>query len=292
MRSWEGIEEVVAIADTGSFVGAAHKLTLSASHISRAVERIEARVGTKLFERTTRSVRLTDAGHAIVERCRRLVEDRDETLRAVRTQDEMDGKLRITCSVALGERFVEPLVREFMQDYPRIAVWIELTNRVVDVVGESFDVAIRTGHPSDDRLAARQIASRSIIVLASPDYLARKGVPRHPDDIAAHDCLIGTSPTWHFVDDGNRLTVVPTGLWRCNNGDSVVQAALSGLGLCQLPEYFASSHLAAGQLTSVLDRYRDDPEPIWAVYPSRRIQIPRVRRFVAMLEDRLGTLTR
>lgn len=287
LDAWEGIEEVVAIADTGSFIGAARKLGLSPSHISRSVGRIETMIGAKLFERTTRSVRLTDAGRSIIERCRRLVEDRNETFRAIRIQDEMEGQLRITCSVTLGERFIEPLVRQFMQAHPRIAVWMELTNRVVDIVGESFDVAIRTGHPSDSRLAARQIASRSIAVVASPAYLARHGLPDHPNDLRDHECLLGTSPTWHFVDHGQRLTVVPTGSWRCNSGTSVVEAALAGLGLCQLPQYYLSKCLADGTLLPVLEGFSDEPEPIWAVYPTRRIEVTRVRKLIEMLIDKL-----
>lgn len=290
MDAWEGIEEAVAIADTGSFIGAARKLGLSPSHVSRAVGRIEAHIGTKLFERTTRSVRLTDAGRSIIERCRRLVEDRNETLRAMRGQDDMEGQLRITCSVTLGERFIEPLVRDFMQHHPRIAAWMELTNRVVDIVGESFDIAIRTGHPSDNRLAARQIASRSIAVVASPTYFERKGIPSHPNDLYDHDCLIGTSPTWHFVDHGHRMAVVPAGRWRCNNGASVVEAAVAGMGLCQLPAYYLSAPLAQDALAPVLETFKDDPEPIWAVYPSHRIQIARVRQFIEFLENRLHVL--
>lgn len=292
MDAWKGIEEAVAIADTGSFIGAARKLGLSPSHISRAVERIEAHVGTKLFERTTRSVRLTDAGRSIIERCRRLIEDRNETLRAMRVQDDMEGQLRITCSITLGERFIEPLVRDFMQDHPRITAWMELTNRVVDVVGESFDVAIRTGHPSDNRLAARQIASRSIAVVASPAYFERKGIPSHPNDLRDHECLIGTSPTWNFVDHGHRMAVVPAGRWRCNNGASIVEAAIAGIGICQLPAYYLSTPLAQGTLLPVLEKFRDDPQPIWAVYPSRRIQIARVRRLIELLESRLHDLIR
>lgn len=287
--AWEGIDEIVAIADAGSFVGAARRLAVSPSHISRAVNRMEARIGARLFERTTRSVRLTDTGRTIVERCRRLIEDRDEALRSVLGQHEMEGQLRITSSVALGERFIEPLLREFQEEHGRIAVWIELTNRVVDVIGESFDLAIRTGHPSDDRLAARQIAARSATLAASPEFLARHGVPRHPEELARFECLVGTSPTWHFLDQGRRMTIVPAGRWRCNHGNAVARAAIAGRGICQLPDYYIRHHIAQGRLASILDDYRDEPEPIWAVVPSSRSRIPRVRRLVDFMAANLSS---
>lgn len=282
-NEWDGIDEIVAIADAGSFVGAALKLGVSPSHVSRVVARIETRVGARLFERTTRSVRMTDAGRSIVDRCRRLIEDRDETLQSILIQDEMEGQLRVTCSVALGEQFLEPLLRAFQQQHPKVAVWLELTNRVVDVIGEAFDVAIRTGHPSDDRLAARQIASRSATVAASPSFLERHGMPQHPNDLARYACLIGTSPTWHFLDRGRRMTFVPTGSWRCNHGNSVVQAAIAGRGFCQLPDYYVRKHITAGDLQSVLDDFRDEPEPIWAVVPNSRARVPRVQRLAEFL---------
>ncbi len=290
-RPWEGIEEFVAIADVGSFVGAARKLAVTPSHISRAINRLEQRLGTRLFERTTRSVRLTDTGRALVERCRRLIEERDETLRSALFRDEMEGQLRITCSIALGERFIEPMLRRFQTDYPKVTVWIEFTNRLVDVIGESFDVAIRTGQPGDARLSARQIAARSLTVAASPDYAERKGLPQHPDDLVNFDCLIGTIPTWHFNDGGQRMTIVPEGRWRCNHGNSVVRAAIAGMGLCQLPDYYLREHITKGQLQPVLDSYRDEPEPIWAVFPSNRSRIPRVRHVIDFLANRFAALT-
>lgn len=287
-RRWEGIEEFVAIADVGSFAGAATKLALTPSHVSRAINRLELRLGARLFERTTRSVRLTDTGRNLVERCRRLIDERDETFRSALGKDEMEGQLRITCSIALGERFIEPMLRTFQDDFPKVTLWLELTNRLVDVIGESYDIAIRTGHPGDARLTARQISARSLTVAASPAYLERIGLPRHPDELANFDCLIGTNPTWQFIDQAQRMTIVPQGRWRCNNGNSVVAAAVAGLGLCQLPDYYVRPNIVEGKLVPVLEAFRDAPEPIWAVFPSSRYRITRVRRAIAYLESRLS----
>lgn len=287
---WTGIDELVAIAETGSFIGAARRLALSPSHVSRAIARMEERVGARLFERTTRQVRLTAAGNAIVERCRHLIDERDDTLRFLRSREEMEGVIRLTCSTALGERFVTPVLLDFLAAYPRISVKMELTNRVVDLVSESFDVAIRTGHPADDRLAARQVAAREIVAAASPAYVERHGVPQHPEDLSAHACLIGTSASWHFRERAKKIVIVPTGRWNCNNGDTVVQAALAGLGICQLPRYYVSAHLQSGALVEVLDDFREEPEPVWAVYPARRVLLPKVRSLLDALEQGLPDL--
>ncbi len=288
MSKWDGFEEIVAIADSGSFVAAARRLGASTSHVSRAVARLEAKVGARLFDRTTRTVTLTPVGRAFVEQGRRLVEERDEALQYLTRQGEMQGEIRITCSIAMGERFVAPVVTEFLERHPGITATVELTNRVVDLIAEGFDIGIRTGHPADNRLAARQIASRSSDLCAAPAYVARKGAPARWQDLEAHDCLIGTNATWHFVENGRRLTFVPTGRLHCNSGAAVVEAAVAGMGVCQLPAFYVRDHIAAGRLVTLLDRYRDAPEPVWAVYPQRRQLVPKVKGMIDLLEDRLG----
>ncbi|ARR55684.1 LysR family transcriptional regulator [Rhizorhabdus wittichii DC-6] len=287
MAGWDGLEEIVAIADTGSFVGAARRLRVSASQISRAVQRLEHRLRAELFIRTTRSVQLTEAGRTLVEQCRRIIDERDEALQLARGQGEMQGEVRLTCSTALGERFVAPIVRRFIETHPRISVRLELTNRLVDLVSEGFDVAIRTGHPTDHRLAARQIASRPAEVCAAPAYLARAGHPRTLADLDRHECLIGTSVNWHFLEDGQRRSFVPSGRWRCNSGNAVVDAALAGMGICQLPSFYVRDQIAAGRLVALLEEYRDRPEPVWAVYPQRRALLPKIQQVIAALEAEL-----
>ena len=287
MSDWDGLEEIVAIADTGSFVGAARRLGISASQISRIVQRLEQRLKTELFVRTTRTVRTTDMGRILVDQSRRIIEERDEALQMARGRSEMQGELRLTCSTALGERFVSPIVGRFMREHPRISVSLELTNRVIDLVSEGFDVGIRTGHPVDQRLDARQIAGRALIVCASPAYVEEAGQPQTPSELDHYECLIGTSGLWHFLEGGQRRTIAPTGRLRCNSGTAVVGAVLSGMGICQLPEFYVRDHIAAGRLMPLLDRFRDAPEPIWAVYPHRRYLLPKVQRMVAALEAEL-----
>lgn len=290
MSRWDGIEEFAAVAATGSFAGAAQRLGLSTSHVSRAVARLEARIDARLFFRTTRKVTLTDSGRSLFEQCRRLIDQLDEAIASA--SSEPQGELRLTCSTALGERFVAPIVRRFASDYPRTSVTLELTNRIVDLVSEGFDLAIRTGHLADSRLVATRIASRRLHLCASPAYLDVAGRPQSVDALAEHECLVGTSTTWHFKAEGAERTFRPKGRWRCNSGTAVVDAALAGMGLCQLPEFYVAPHVAAGALETVLEHCRADDEPIWAVYPQRRHLLPHVRTLVERLRTELSAAMR
>ncbi len=290
MMSWEGLEEAVAIADAGTFVGAARSLRISTSQISKVVARLEARLQTSLFHRTTRAVRLTDTGRAFVDQARRIIEERDVLLSLVNGATEPQGDLRITCSTALGERFVAALVRQFALDHPRLSISLDLTNRLVDIVGEGYDLAIRTGRLNDDRLTGRLVADRRLETCAGPAYLADAGTPQEISDLENHACLIGTSSQWHFLEDGRPRHVTPLGRWRCNSGLVIAQAAQAGMGICQLPLFYVQPYLETGQLVPVLTAFRSAPEPIWAVYPRKRHLLPKIRNMVDLLEARLQPL--
>lgn len=287
INDWDGLEEAVAVADAGSFKGAARLLNVSTSHISKVIARLEARLELQLFNRTTRRVTLTDMGHSFTELSRRIIRERDELLASVNGSGEPQGELKITCSISLGERFLEPIVREFLSRHPRISVTLDLNNRLVDLVGEGYDLAIRTSRISDPRLTGRQVASRRIATVASPAYLAERGEPFTVDALTGHDCLIGTSSTWHFLENGEVRHFVPEGRWRCNSGKSVAKAAAAGLGICQLPLFYLRMHLAAGRLQPVLMNACPDPEPIWLVYPKRRHLLSNVFSLADLIEARL-----
>lgn len=292
VSAWDGLEEIVAIADAGSFVAAADLLGVSPSHISRAVVRIESRIQAQLFIRTTRSVSLTDTGRMLVEQSRRIIAERDEALAMVNGAGEPQGELRITCSTTLGERFVAPIVRKFVDRHPKLVTQLELTNRLVDLVGEGYDLGIRTGKPTDARLKAKQIATRSVVVCGSPAYLAKAGIPTVIDDLNRHECLVGTSATWHFERGGRPVIFNPRWRWRCNSGAAVVEAAIADMGLCQVPSFYARRFIETGLLRVVLGAFTGVDEPIWAVYPLRRHLQPKVHNLVALLEDELGEAIR
>ncbi|MDT0507212.1 LysR family transcriptional regulator [Novosphingobium sp. MMS21-SN21R] len=284
---WDGFDEVVAVADTGTFVGAAKRLGTSTSHVSRAVARLEHSLGAQFFHRTTRAVSLTDTGRTLVDQFRRLIAERDEAIAMLDLQGEPQGQLRITCPTALGERFIARIVRGYVQAYPKLSVDLDLTNRVVELVSEGFDLAIRTGTLPDSRLIRTQVATRGIVTCASPAYLDQRGVPLVVDDLERHECLLATSDVWRFRVDGEPRSLRPRGRWRCNSGAAVFEAALAGMGLCQLPAFYVNRAIAEGQLTEVLHTFRPDDDPIWAVYPQRRHLLPKVQLLIDKLRREL-----
>lgn len=287
MRDWIGIEEVVAIADAGSFAGAARSLGTSTSHISRAVAELEQRLQGELFHRTTRKVELTDLGRPLVEHFRRLIQDRDEALAWATGDGDPHGELRISCSITLGERFVAPIVRRFAQRFPAVSVTMDLSNRMVDIVAEGYDLAIRTGQLGDPRLTGMRLASRKLILCASSDYIDRQGEPQSVAELAEFDCVVGSAQTWHFRDQGSDFTYRPTGRWRCNSGVAVLDAVLAGMGISQLPEFYLKSHIGK-ELVELLPQYRVADEPIWGAYSRRRHLTPKLRHMLAQLTDELG----
>lgn len=288
MSRWDGIEEFVAVAQHESFKHAAEALGQSTSHISRAVMRLEERLEAPLFFRTTRKVTLTDTGRNLFGHCAQLVQDRDEAFALLGGESEPQGELRITCAVALGERFVTPIIRSFMQDYPKLSVFVDLSNRQKDLVAEGYDLAIRTGEMQDSRLIRTLLGHRRWRVCASRDYVSSHGLPEVIDDLSAHECVIGSSPDWNFEEGGEPRVFRPAGRLRCNSGTSVLDAVLAGVGLCQLPDFYVRDGIERGRLIPALDDYQPPAEPIWAVYPHRRHLQPKVYMLVELLKGELN----
>lgn len=277
MSDWDGIEEFVAVAKGGSFTRGAEMLGTSLTHVSRAVMALEQRLQVQLLHRTTRVVKLTDTGRTFLEHCLRLIEDRDDALAIITDRSEPQGQLRITCSMAMGEQVLAPIMRGFALQHPKISMVIDLTNRLVDLVGEGYDLAIRTGDLRDSRLISTRIASRAFITCAAPAYLDRNGTPQTVEDLAAHECLIGTSTSWHFKNGDEAIQMRPSGRFRCNSGHAVLEACLAGMGICQLPEFYVHRHVRSGALCPLLPGWQADEEPIWAVYPQRRHLSSKIR---------------
>lgn len=249
---------------------------------------LEHRLQIQLFNRTTRSVRLTNAGRMLLERFERIVQDRDEAFELVGDQAALQGELRVTCSTAMGERFVAPLIRQFAAPFPKLTITINLSNSIIDLASEGYDLAVRTGSVTDPRLVATQVASRRLRTCAASGYLARAGVPSTPDDLSGHECLIGSSSTWHYRDGDREIVLRPKSRFRCNSGAAVLEASLAGFGICQLPDFYIAPHLRTGALKPVLEPYQPADEPVWAVYPRRRYLSPKISRIVDHLSEQLG----
>ena len=288
MSSWDGFDEFVAVATTGSFTKGAQLIGKSATHVSRSIMALEKRVQAQLFHRTTRTVRLTDTGRIFLERCERVVQERDEVVAMIGEQGEPQGHLKVTCSTSMGERFVAPIIRRFAMQHPKLHVTIDLTNRLVDLVSEGYDLAIRTGNTTDPRLISTKVASRTLHTCAAPDYLARRGEPACIEQLEGHECILGTSSLWHFVAGEQEVLHRPEGRFRCNSGQAVIDACVSGLGVCQLPDFYILPYLQHGMVKLILEDFRPADEPIWAVYPERRHLLPKIQAAVDCLQHELA----
>ena len=288
MQHWDRIEAFIAVVRTGRFSSAALALKVSVSHVSRLVAGLEQQLGTQLLYRTTRTLLLTDAGRIYFERCQPLISELEEATHAVQSLAESPhGLLRVTAATNYGERFIAPLVNDFMTLHPQLEVDFHLTNRRINLLEEGVDLAIRLGTLEDSSLMARRIASRQEYVVASPDYLAREGAPQTLDALRHHHCLAGSRRSWVFQEDGRRREVRIDGRWRANSGLALLDAARKGLGLAQLPDYYVMDDLHRGTLVSVLKGYRHPDTGVWAVYPGHQHTSPKIRHFIDFLVDTL-----
>lgn len=288
MMPWDGVVEFVAVAQTESFTQAASRLGISTAQVSRQVSQLENRLAIKLFYRTTRKVSLTEEGAIYFRHCRQVLDGLEEAERAISSlQHSPQGLIRMTAPVTYGERFVMPIVVDFMAQYPQVEVICELTNKQLDLVDGSYDLAIRLGRLADSSLIAKRLSSRRQYVCASPAYLKQYGVPENLTDLNQHDCLIGTNSHWHFDEQGKEKVIKVQGRLQCSSGMTLLDAAIRGMGVVQLPGYYVNEAIAQGQLTVLLAQYQQAKEGIWALYPQNRHLSAKVRLLVDMLAEKL-----
>ena len=288
MLPWDGVVEFVAVAQTESFTQAASRLGISTAQVSRQVSQLENRLAIKLFYRTTRKVSLTEEGAIYFRHCRQVLDGLEEAERAISSlQHSPQGLIRMTAPVTYGERFVMPIVVDFMAQYPQVEVICELTNKQLDLVDGSYDLAIRLGRLADSSLIAKRLSSRRQYVCASPAYLKQYGVPENLTDLNQHDCLIGTNSHWHFDEQGKEKVIKVQGRLQCSSGMTLLDAAIRGMGVVQLPGYYVNEAIAQGQLTVLLAQYQQAKEGIWALYPQNRHLSAKVRLLVNMLAEKL-----
>lgn len=284
MVDWEGVNEFVAVAETTSFTAAAQRLGTSVAQVSRRIGQLENRLNVQLFQRTTRKVTITEEGRVYYNHCRQVLDGLREAERAVTSlQRQPSGKLRITAPVSYGEIYVAPLVNDFLLQNPKLDVDMRLTNQRLDLIDEGLDLAIRLGVLEDARLVAKKLGSRELRLCASPKYLAKYGEPHTPAELSAHSCLLGTLDYWRFKVDGETRTIKVKGRLHCSSGPALRDAALKGLGLVQLPDYYVRNDLNSGKLINVLDTFRPPEEGIWALYSPNRHPSPKVSLLIDFL---------
>jgi DNA-binding transcriptional LysR family regulator len=289
MTIWDGINEFVCVVETDSFTAAAKRLDVSVAHISRQVNQLEDRLGAKLLYRTTRKLRLTEVGEVYYQHARKIRDDMQAAERAVMEMEgKPTGKLRITAPVYYGEYFLAPLLNDFLLEYPQLDLELKLTNETVDLVKEGYDLAIRLGTLDSSSLMCRKLARRTQYVCASPAYLATHGTPQTLADLANHRCLGGSLDHWRFLENGKLRNWRVGSAWSCNSGLALRDAALKGLGIVQLPDYYVQDALAQGSLVSLLETHRLPDDGVWVVYPQNRHLSPKVRLLVDFLVTHLG----
>lgn len=285
---WEGISEFVNVAENESFTLAAKKMVISTAQVSRQISALEKRLNIKLFYRTTRKVSLTEEGRVFYQHCRSVLDGLDAAERAVTNlQSKPQGKIKLTAPVTYGEKQILPLLNDFMVKYPDVEVTVNLSNLKVDLVEEGYDLAIRLGKLTDSSMMARKLAQRTNFVCASPAYLNKYGTAHSIAELNKHSCLLGTLDYWHFKEAGKERNVRVTGKLRYNSGYGLTDAALKGLGIVQLPDYYVEQHIKNGKLVTLLDNYRANDEGIWAIYPHNRHLSPKIRLLVDYFAQQL-----
>lgn len=281
----------VAVADAGGFAVAGRRLGCSAAAVTRAIAALEARLGVLLFQRSTRLVRLTEAGERFLADCRPILTDLHEAEQAASgAQAEAQGLLSITAPQMFGIVHVAPIVQQFVQAQPRVQVRTLFVNRLVHLLDEGMDVAIRIAHLPDSGLTALQVGALRRLVVASPAYLAQHGEPRHPRDLASHRAIgfsfDARAPTpWKFRDG---LQGQPQFAWISNSNEVDIAAAEAGVGLTRCLAYQAAASLRAGRLRIVLAEHELPPVPVHVVYPAGRRAPAKVRAFVDMAHGHLA----
>lgn len=295
MDRFLAIQAFAKVVELGSFVGAAERLGLSTSAVSRQVADLEAHLDARLLNRTTRKVSLTESGQAFYERSVQLLADLDEAESSVRAATLVPkGSLKLTCGVTFGERYLSAALAEFAGRHPQLLFDLDLSDRAVDLVEEGFDLAVRIGTIGQQGVVSRRIGWTRVVCCASPAYLARTdAAPVQPEDLDRHECLTYTNVpvpnAWPFESrDGGTHTVRVTPRHRANSGRMLVELAVLGLGVVIEPDFIVAPEVRAGRLVQLLPGFELPRVPISAVYPSRRHLSAKVRTFVDFLAERFS----
>lgn len=288
------IETFVAVAARGSLTAAAKAEVVAPAMVGRRIAALEQRLGVKLLLRTTRRLSLTHEGSAFLEACQRLLADINTAEASVSAGGvKASGHLRITAPAGFGRRHVAPLVPQFLQRHPEVSISLNLSDRVVDIVNEGVDCAVRVGDLPDSSLVSLRLADNRRLCVATPGYLRRAGTPRHPSELERHECLTLSSDAsqtrgWAFVVDGELVHLRPRGRLDCSDGQVLHDWCRAGLGIAWRSTWEVEDEIASGALVSLLDDFRAPPNGIYAVFPQRKHLALRVRLWIDFLKHSYG----
>ncbi|WLI90746.1 LysR family transcriptional regulator [Massilia sp. R2A-15] len=283
----------VAVVDGGSFAAAADKLDISRAMVSKQIQKLEEHLGTRLMNRTTRRLSLTETGRAFYERSVQIVSDVEEAEQIAGQLTRMpQGVLRVTIPLSYGQHRLAAIIGDYTQAYPQVQLDISLSDRKVDLIDEGFDLAIRIGAMPQSELIARKIGGVRSIVCAAPSYIDSHGAPQTPAGLTAHACLgytlTGTGTEWRLEGPAGTVAVPISGPIKADNGDIIRLAALRGAGIVFQPQFIIGDDIDAGRLVRVLPEWQSAELGVYAVYPSRKHLSAKVRTFVDFLVDALG----
>ncbi|MFZ4833058.1 LysR family transcriptional regulator [Rouxiella sp. Mn2063] len=289
MDNLNGMLAFVRAAESKSFAAAGVRLCVSASAVGKSVARLEARLNVRLFNRSTRRISLTDEGQLFFERCQQIVNQVEEAeLEMSRAVGQPRGRLRVSLP-AIGYRMLLPYLPEFRQRYPHIDLDLDFSDRMVDLIDEGVDVAIRSGELTNSQMMSRRLGPFRFVIVGSPAYFAQRSLPLKPQDLYQHDCLGYRFPNGGQLQRWEMLGDTPLDLSysvSSNNLESLLQAALQGLGLIYAPEFLAREYLASGALVSVLAEQLDFVGKFSLVWPSSRHLLPKIRVFIDFLSEK------
>jgi DNA-binding transcriptional LysR family regulator len=286
----DAMQAFLAVADLRGFAPAARKLGLSPSGVTRLIAALEDRLGARLLQRTTRSVTLTDVGARYLERIRPILADVEEAEDAVEGErTRPSGRLTISAPVGFGRLHVSPVMSAYLTRYPEVSGELRLSDRMINLVEDGVDLAVRIGHLADSSLVARQVGEMRRIVVASSGYLEARGEPKTPEAVASHATIqfgaMTASPDWRFVEAGRDVRIACTPRFSTNSADAAIQYAEQGGGLTRVLAYQAAAAVKAGRLTIVLAEFEQPPLPIHIVYPTSRLLSAKVRSFIDLVVE-------
>ena len=279
-----------AVAKNGSFSKAAKKLSISKAMVSKHIKNLENSLSVRLFNRTTRKLNLTDAGSSYYEKVNIILSEIDETESAIsQLNSEPKGKLKVMAQPSFGAFHLSRALSLYLKKYTEVTVNLELSHRIPDLVEENIDLAFHVGELNDSMYVSRRIASARRVICASPEYIKKNGMPKKPEDLLNHNCLIymprNDMGKWDFLDKGKRKKIKVTGDIQCNSGDALRVASIQSRGITQLPTYMVGLDIQAGRLEAVLEDFEPEKQPIYAIYNHRKYVSAKIKTFIDFIYD-------
>ena len=274
-----------AVAKNRSFSVAAKKLSISKAMVSKHIKSLENSLSVRLFNRTTRKLNLTDAGSSYYEKVNIILSEIDETESAIsQLNSEPKGKLKVMAQPSFGAFHLSRALSLYLKKYTEVTVNLELSHRIPDLVEENIDLAFHVGELNDSMYVSRRIASARRVICASPEYIKKNGMPKKPEDLLNHNCLIymprNDMGKWEFLDKGKRKKIKVTGDIQCNSGDALRVASIQSRGITQLPTYMVGLDIQAGRLQAVLEDFEPEKQPIYAIYNHRKYISAKIKTFI------------